>query len=87
MNTLATFAVLACLLVLASAGAISGGRAGIISTDQHGQFDDKRGFITVDQHGQLDDKRGLITVDQHGSLDDKRGFITVDVEADVSAEA
>ncbi|KAJ7245986.1 hypothetical protein C8J57DRAFT_1678662 [Mycena rebaudengoi] len=70
MKKLSTFAVLTCLLVLASAGEIGGGRSGIISTDQHGQFDDKRGFITVDQHRSLDDKRGFITVDQHGSLDD-----------------
>ncbi|KAJ7260694.1 hypothetical protein C8J57DRAFT_1507405 [Mycena rebaudengoi] len=68
MNKLSTFAVLACLLVLVSAGEIMGGRSGI-STDQHGQFDDKRGFITVDQHGQLDDKRGFITVDEHIAAD------------------
>ncbi|KAJ7744586.1 hypothetical protein B0H16DRAFT_1889560 [Mycena metata] len=80
MNKLSTFAVLACLLALASAGVISGGRPGIIFTDQHGSFDLKRGFITVDQHGASDpdDTRGFITVDQHGSLDDKRGFIAVD---------
>ncbi|KAJ7016921.1 hypothetical protein C8F04DRAFT_1399697 [Mycena alexandri] len=65
MNKLSTFAVLACLLALASAGIISGGRPGIISTDQHGSFDPKRGFITVDQHGASDpdDTRGFITVD------------------------
>ncbi|KAJ6540438.1 hypothetical protein B0H19DRAFT_1175665 [Mycena capillaripes] len=69
VNKLSTFAVLACLLVLASAGEISGGYSGIISTDQHGSLDDKRGFITVDQHGSMYDKRGFISVDQHGSLD------------------
>ncbi|KAJ6532484.1 hypothetical protein B0H19DRAFT_1272761 [Mycena capillaripes] len=78
MNKLSNLAVLACLLVLAGAGEIMGGGSGQgISTDQHGQLDDKRGCITVDQHGQLDDKRGFITADQHGGFDDEKGFLTV----------